>query len=333
MSLTMAIVFLIIGCALMILGGEILVRGAVRLAALFGIPPLIVGLTVVAVCTSAPELAVSLTGIFSDSKAGADIALGNVVGSSSFNILFILGLTALCAPLSVSSSLIKKEIPILIAISALTWLFSLAGGGSPVFPRWGGIVFICLIIAYLTWVVLSIHSDGGKYAQEVEASVKTGGGGIFQRAILSTVLIAAGLALLVFGSGRCVEGAVAIAQYCHVSELTISLTVLAAGTSLPELVVSIIAAVRKQTDIAVGNVIGSNIFNLLGILGLSAICAGDLPVSRQAFIFDIPVMFAATVVTALFCVTGFRLCRKEGAVLLTGYIAYVVALLTVFGGK
>ena len=150
---------------------------------------------------------------------------------------------------------------------------------------------------------------------------------------MPVVMIAVGLALLVFGSGRCVEGAVAIAQYCHVSELTISLTVLAAGTSLPELVVSIIAAVRKQTDIAVGNVIGSNIFNLLGILGLSALCAGDLPVSRQAYIFDIPVMFTATVVTALFCITGFRLCRKEGAVLLLGYIAYVIALLTVFAVK
>ena len=239
--------------------------------------------------------------------------------------------------------LIKKEIPIVIGISALTWLLCLrTQSGSPegaanhLFPQWGGMLFICLLLAYFIWMILAIDSGSQKkLTGELEADgIEPVRGGCFQRVVMPVAMIGAGLALLVFGSGRCVDGAVAIAQHYHVSELTISLTVLAAGTSLPELVVSMVAAFRGQTDIAVGNIIGSNIFNLLGILGLSAVFAGgDLPVSHQAFIFDIPVMIVATLVTALFCITGFRLCRKEGVCLLLGYVGYVAALLTIFAGK
>lgn len=338
MPLTEALLCLIFGGTLMIFGGEILVRGAVKLSALFAIPSLVVGLTVVAVCTSAPELAVSLTGILGGEAAGADIALGNVVGSNIYNILFILGLTAYCFPLTVSSSLIKKEIPLLIAVSILTLILSLfiRKDGDTIqafFPQWGGVLFIALLLIYFVWTVrTALVNKEQNVAQEYDEQFnKSTQNGKFQAAALAIFFLAAGLALLVYGSNRCVAGAVAIAHFFKISELTISLTVLAAGTSLPELVVSLVAAARGRTDIAVGNVIGSNLFNLLGIFGLSAILVpGGLPVSRQALTFDIPLMVAVSVISGLFCVSGLRLCRKEGFCLLVGYIGYVNALLTTF---
>ncbi|MDO5554218.1 MAG: calcium/sodium antiporter [Planctomycetia bacterium] len=327
--------FLLVGAAVLITGGEILVRGAVRFASLFKIPPLIIGLTIVAICTSAPEMAVSLVGILGKS-ASADIAVGNVVGSNIYNMLFILGLTALYRPLGISSVLVKREIPFLIVVSLATWLLAwittraTEGGLLHAFPQWGGFLFIAAFIGYMIWTIRAVRKNSNDAMaqdladQQVTVPVQTS---LVKGTIISLVLIAVGLALLIWGSNMFVDGAVGVATLMGVSELVISLTVLAAGTSLPELVVSLIAAIQGKQDIAIGNIIGSNTFNLLGILGLSsALVPGGLTLSRQAFVLDIPIMIAVAIVGGVLCITGRKLSRWEGAVLLLGYAFYVYYL-------
>ena len=311
--MTGVLLLFILGLALLISGAELLVRGASRLAALAGVAPLVIGLTVVAFGTSAPELAVS---VHSALLSSADIALGNVVGSNIFNVLFILGLSAIVAPLSVSVRLVRFDVPIMIGVSALVPVMAFDGNIS----RTDGFILFVGILAYTAFTV----RQGGKAGVSGENNlVDTGRQGM----LLSLIFIVSGLGMLVLGSRWLVDGATAAAKSLGVSDLVIGLTIVAAGTSLPEAATSVIASVKGERDIAVGNVVGSNIFNILCVLGLSALAGPDgVRVSSAALRFDIPVMIAVAVACAPVFFTGFRISRGEGLIFIAYYVLYTVYL-------
>lgn len=316
----MAIVFFILGLVLLIVGAEALVRGASQMAGALGISPLIVGLTVVAFGTSSPELAVSIEAALSGQ---ASIAVGNVLGSNIFNVLFILGISALIVPLVVSQQLIRLDVPLMIGLSAVVLLLALDGR----FSRLDGLLLVAGLFGYLGFLI--VHSRRERVgAQEARAEASTAAAPAQGRWLRNIGLTLGGLALLVLGSRWLVDGAVSFAQYLGVSELIVGLTIVAAGTSLPEVVTSIIAALRGERDMAVGNVVGSNIFNIMGVLGLASIVApAGIIVSPAVIGFDIPVM----IVVALACLpiffTGGVISRKEGALLLGYYVAYTLYLI------
>ncbi|NIC04866.1 calcium/sodium antiporter [Billgrantia bachuensis] len=310
----LTLLLLLVGLALLILGAEGLVRGASRLAAQVGISPLIIGLTVVAFGTSAPELVVSIKASL-DNQAG--IAIGNVVGSNIFNVLFILGISALIVPLAVAQQLIRLDIPLMIGISLLVLLLALDG----VVGRFdGGLLFLGLI-AYTGFLLWQGRRQSAPAETEAGEEVSHHWG----RDVLFVVV---GLAMLVAGSRLFVDAAVVLATWLGVSEQVIGLTVVAAGTSLPEVVTSIVAALRGQRDIAVGNVVGSNIFNLLGVLGLASLIApAGIAVTDAMLSLDIPVMLAVAVACLPICFTASAINRWEGAVLLAYYVAYTAYLI------
>lgn len=317
----LTLVRLIVGLVLLIVGAEVLVRGASRLAAAAGISPLVIGLTVVAFGTSSPELAVSLQSALSGQ---ADIALGNVVGSNIFNVLFILGISALILPLVVAQQLVRLDVPLMIGVSVLVLVFALDGR----IVRWEGALLFAGIIAYTAFLIRQSRKETPEvkeeYAHEYGDKRKRGAGAW----LLNIVFVVGGLALLVLGSRWLVDGAVVIARLFGVSELIIGLTIIAAGTSLPEVATSVIAALRGERDIAVGNVVGSNIFNLLAVLGLTSLVApAGIGVPPAALAFDIPVMIGVAIATLPIFFTGFRIARWEGALFLAYYVAYVLYLL------
>ncbi len=318
----MTTLILIAGLALLVAGGELLVRGASKLALVLGISPLVVGLTVVAFGTSSPELAVSVQAVQS---GNVDIALGNVVGSNIFNVLFILGLAALITPLVVDAQIIRQEVPVMIGVSVLLYALSLDGR----IGRIEGLSCCGLLVAYTALLVRqsrrATQATRDEYAAEGHvAAARRSHAGI----LLQIALILAGLVLLVFGSRLLVQAATAIARSFGVAELVIGLTIVAAGTSLPEVAASVTAAIRGQRDIAVGNVIGSNTFNVLGVLGLSAaISAQPLPVAASMLSFDLPVMLAVAIACLPVFFTGRTIARWEGGVFLGYYVAYTAWLL------
>jgi cation:H+ antiporter len=316
---------LIGGMLALTLGAEFLVRGAVRLAALLCISPLVIGLTVVAFGTSAPEFAVSLAAAL---EGKADIALGNVVGSNIFNILAILGVSAIAAPLAVNAKLIKIDVPVMIAASLLLWGFAADG-------RWSrpeGLFAFCGLVAYSGFLIVSGRAGlvpNLASAPEAETAPVRGDPlrNPFVRTLEALFLVVAGLSLLVLGSNWFVNGAVQLARLLGVSELVIGLTIVAGGTSLPELATSVTAALRGERDISVGNIVGSNIFNILCVLGLSsAVSARGVVVSPEALAFDIPVMVAVAVVCLPMFFTGRSIARWEGLLLVMYYVAYMTVL-------
>jgi len=311
---------ILIGLGLLAAGADLLVRGASRLAASLGLSPLIIGLTVVAYGTSAPEFAVSLKAALAGQ---ADIALGNVVGSNTFNVLLILGVSSLIAPLIVSQQLVRLDVPVMIAVSGLTW--ALAADGSVSRPE--GIALVVGIVAY----TYSLIRQGREGSFPVVSSAKPGTEGqtaVEPKAVaMNMLLVLVGLAFLVIGARSVVAGATSLAQFFGVSELLVGLTIVSAGTSLPELATSLMATIRGERDIAVGNVVGSNIFNIMAVLGSSAAISGQLGVAPPALHFDIPVMVAAALVCLPLFFTGGRLSRWEGALLLCYYSAYVMYLI------
>ena len=311
------LLLLIIGFVLLVVGAELLVRGAARLAAAAGIPPLIIGLTVVAFATSAPELAVSTQSALSGQ---ADIALGNVVGSNIFNILFVLGASALVLPLVVKQQLVRLDAPLMVGASILVLLLGLDGR----IERWeGGLLFAC-IIAYTFLLVRQSRNESSLVQEEYASEYGAVGSG---KRLLDVILVIAGLALLVWGARWLVDGAAIIARVLGLSELIIGLTIIAIGTSLPEAATSVIADLRGERDIAVGNAVGSSLFNLLVVLGLTSLLAPQgVPVAPAALAFDIPVMIAAAVATLPIFFIGHRISRWEGALLLAYYIAYMLYL-------
>jgi cation:H+ antiporter len=317
----MTLLMLTGGLILLILGGEMLVRGASKLAVSLGISPLVVGLTVVAFGTSSPEFAVSLQAA---AAGNVDIALGNVVGSNIFNVLFILGLSALIAPLIVTAQIIRQEVPIMIGASLL--LAAFAWNGSVV--RWEAGVLFALLLGYTAFLIVQSRRETqatrSEYAEEAHIGARRHWD---DRLVVQLALIVAGLVLLVFGSRFLVTAAIAIAQSFGVPELVIGLTIVAAGTSLPEVAASVTAALRGQRDIAVGNVIGSNTFNILGVLGLSGLVAPvPLAVSPALLQFDMLVMLAVAFACLPVFFTGATIARWEGAVFLGYYAAYTAFL-------
>ena len=313
---SMTLLLFVAGLGLLVLGAEWLVKGASRLAAAVGISPLVIGLTVVAYGTSAPEMAVSVKSAWAGQP---DLAIGNVVGSNIFNVLFILGAAAVIAPLLVSSQLIRLEVPIMIGTSILAVLLALDGA----IGRLDGALLFAGAIAYTVFQVVASRKESAaireEYAKEFGAKRSS--------MVANLGFVAAGLVLLVLGSRWLVAGAVAFAQALGVSELVIGLTIVAAGTSLPEVATSILATIRGERDIAVGNVVGSNIFNLLAVLGLSGLVApAGLPVSEAILRFDAPVMLAVAIACLPIFASGARIARWEGALFLFYYVAYTAYL-------
>ena len=307
----MTYLILIAGLVLLVLGAELLVKGASRIAAGFGISPLIIGLTIVAFGTSAPEMAISVSSAL---KGEADIAVGNVVGSNIFNVLFILGVSALITPLLVSKQLVRLDVPVMVVVSILAFAFAVDGRISFI----EGAVLFGGIVTYLA-VLFRIGRHSDEEGESIEKSAHWA---------IDVALIVVGLALLVLGSRWLVASAVTIAEAMGVSSLVIGLTIVAAGTSLPEVATSIIATIRGQRDIAVGNVVGSSIFNILAVMGLTAMVAPNgLPVSAAAINFDFPVMLAVAVACLPIFFVGYSIARWEGALFLGYYIAYTLYLI------
>jgi cation:H+ antiporter len=317
----LATALFVLGLTLLIGGAELLVRGSSRLAEAIGISPLVIGLTVVAFGTSSPELAVSIQAGLSGQ---ADVAVGNVIGSNIFNVLFILGLSALITPLTVSRQLIRLDVPLMIGASVVMVAMSLDGAMNRVE---GAILFGCLIV-YTVWSVRQSRSNMSAAKLEHERGHRTTPprrGTIIAANILMSIV---GLALLVLGSRWLVEGAVTIARWMGVSELIIGLTIVAAGTSLPEVATSVIASVRGERDIAVGNVVGSNLFNIFGVLGMTAVVApADIVVPPAALRFDLPVMLAVAVACLPIFFHQSRIDRWEGGLFFGYYIAYMAYLI------
>lgn len=308
-------IHLAVGLGLLIAGGELLVRGASRLAVRFGIRPLVVGLTVVAFATSAPELAVSVQAVHSGS---GDLAVGNLVGSNIANVLLILGLSALMAPLAVSIRVIRIDVPLVIGASILLLVL----GMDRVISAGEGLLMAGLLTGYVIWS-LSAASERPDPDQDTASEAEQAGGS----AVGDGLLILFGLGLLALGGNWLVQGAVEIARLFGVQELVVGLTLIAVGTSLPELVTSVIAMLRGARDMAVGNVLGSNLFNILGVLAITGILSPDgLPVPSVALSLDIPVMIAAAVACLPIFFTGHRIARWEGGLFCGYYLAYTVYL-------
>ena len=314
MVLTPALL-LVAGLALLYFGGEALVWGAYSMARRMGISPLAIGLTVVAFGTSMPELVVSIDA----ARAGADdISLGNVVGSNIANIALILGLAAFISPTLAEAKIVRLDSPLMI-VATLVLLLMLGNG---VLSRPEGLVLLAGLVAFTTFTFwqanrqskLKAFADETTGLMPSTTPLKTG------------ALILAGLALLVAGGNLVVDGAVTIATMLGLSQATIGLTIVAVGTSLPELSTSVIAALRRQGDIAIGNVVGSNIFNILGILGITA---SFLPLERGAISWlDLGVMTALAVLLPLLLLFRKELRRPEGLLLLMVFVAYTTWLLT-----
>jgi cation:H+ antiporter len=315
----MTAVSFLLGLFALTVGAEMLVRGASRIASLLGISPLVVGLTVVAFGTSSPELAV---GVGAAWLGQGDIAVGNVVGSNIFNVLVILGLSAMIVPLAVAQQLVRFDVPLLIGCSFL--LAFLAADG--LIDRTDGALLFIGVIAYssfLVWQGRKVRDSKviSEYASAHPSSVA-------KHWLINLSLVLSGLVLLVLGAGWLVDAAVIFARHFGVSELVIGLTVVAAGTSLPEVAASVVAAVKGERDIAVGNAIGSSIYNLLLVLGATGLIApAGIAVAQSVQNFDLPVMIAVSVACLPILFTGYRISRWEGAVFLAyylGYTAYVV---------
>lgn len=308
----------VLGLVVLVIGADVMVRGASRLAVSFGVSPLVVGLTVVAFGTSAPEMAVSVGSALSGSP---DLAIGNVVGSNIANILLILGISALITPLLVDEQIIRQEIPIMIGASALLVVVALDGHIGLV----ESIALFALVIAYTVFLVVQSRRASKNVQDEFETEIPTSTWD--SHWAVQVALIALGLVMLVVGADWLVESAVAFARAFGVSDLVIGLTVVAIGTSMPEIATSIVAAARGQRDIAVGNVVGSNVFNILAVLGLTGIVSGaGLPVSEAARNFDLWVMLAVAFACLPIMITGREIARWEGGVFLGYYAVYTAWL-------
>ena len=313
---------MVAGLVVLTLGGEMLIRGASRLAAFLGLSPLAIGLTVVAYGTSAPEMAVSVQ---AGLAGNPNIAVANVVGSNIFNILFILGLCALILPLTVSKSLVRRDVPVMIAASLATLVMALDGRIS----RVDATLLLAGLVAY-TWTALRAgrrEREGviEEYAEGYGQAPASGPKALRILGCLGLVLV--GLFLLVLGSRWFVGGAISVARWLGVSDVIIGLTIVAAGTSLPEVAASIIAALRKERDIAIGNAVGSNICNLLAILGVAAVVTpGGLAVAPEMLRLALPLMLAVALICLPVFYTDYNITRRDGAILFGSYVVYTVYL-------
>ena len=315
-------VLLAAGLVVLTVGAELLVRGAVRLATSFGVSPLVVGLTVVAFGTSAPEIAASIAA----AMAGrGDLALANVVGSNIFNVFGILGIAAAAAPLGVALRLIRIDVPIVLAVSLV--VAGMAADGA--LSRWDGGVLLAVIVGHTVWTVRAARRET---VRNIELPQPSGPPG--SPTIRAFAMVVCGLAGLVIGARWLVDGATALAAAFGVSERVVGLTVVAAGTSLPELATSVVAGVRGQRDIAVGNVVGSNLFNLTAVLGGSLVLApSGIAVSAGVMRVDVPMLVLSAVVCLPVFLTGFEVSRREGIALFATFSTYMAWIVLHAGGR
>lgn len=315
----MNLLLFLAGLLALVVGAESLVRGASRLALTLGLSPLVVGLTIVAFGTSAPELAVSVNAAM---DGRTDIAAGNVVGSNIFNVLFILGLSALIVPLTVHVQVIRQEVPIMIGTALLLVAFAVDG-------RVGltdGVLLLGSLVAYTVFLIVQSRRQGAD--PEAAFSSDLPRSAWDRHWSVQVLLMAVGLTLLVLGSQWLVTSATAFARALGVSELVIGLTIVAAGTSMPEVATSLLAAVRGQRDIAVGNVVGSCTFNILGCLGAAALVAPQgVPVAEALLSFDLWIMVAVSLACLPVFFTGREIARWEGGLFLAYYAAYAAYLI------
>ncbi len=308
-------VYLVGGLAALLAGAESLVRGSSALALKIGISPLVIGLTIVAFGTSGPELVVSIKASL---DGNADIALGNVIGSNICNIGLILGTAALIFPVSVHAHVIRIDIPIMIVISVILLVFL----SDMTISFFEGLIFVVMLAAFIIFsYYYSLKEKDEEVQKEFQDLVKVKQSNV----IVLLLLISAGIVLLAVGADIFVKGAVDIAERFGVSQATIGLTIVAIGTSLPELITAIVAALKKESDIVIGNVIGSNIFNISSILGITALIS---PLTGDGIkSFDLIIMVAFSVIIFPLCRIGFSVSRIEGGILFLGYIAYMLFLI------
>ncbi len=305
---------LIGGLAILIAGGEVLVRGAVGIALKFNLSPLVIGMTIVSFGTSAPELLVSLKAAL---EGHPEIAIGNIVGSNIANITLVLGITAMILPIPVKKNTLKIDWPIMMGVSVLFYLFILNG----VLNTWEGAIFVILLIFFVIYQLKSSKTNEVNNEDEVIAELKNKNSNVY----FHLLLIVVGIVALSFGAEWLLTGAVNIAQDFGVSEHIISVTIIAFGTSVPELATSVIAAFKKQMDISVGNLIGSNIFNLLSVLGFTSLIK-EIPISQGVILNDIFWVLGASFLLLPFML-NYNISRWKGAVLTLFYLAYVFFLL------
>lgn len=314
------ILLFILGLVALVAGAELLVRGASRLATTMGISPLVVGLTVVAFGTSAPEVAVSVNAALS---GNTDLAVGNVVGSNIFNVLFILGISALITPLVVHAQIIRQEIPILVGVSLI--LIALCADERIALVE--SVMLLAALVAYTVFLVVQSRKEA-QPIQDEYAAENVSKSRWDKPVLVQVVLILAGLYLLVQGSEWFVDASTTFARVLGVSDIVIGLTIVAAGTSMPEVATSIMAAIKGERDIAVGNVVGSNTFNILGGLGITGLLAqGEVAVPASVMNFDLWVMLAVSFACVPVFLSGREIARWEGGVFLLHYAAYVAYLI------
>lgn len=304
------------GLTALIIGGELLVRGATGVAVAAGVSSLVIGLTVVAFGTSMPELIVSLQAAVSGSPG---IAVANVVGSNIFNILFILGLCGMIAPLSVSSQLVRIDVPLMILGSLLVYIFAFGGSIKP----WQGLLLFSILVFYTIFIIRRSRSETRAVKAEFEAALSDERSEVAELPVwLSGLLVLVGLFVLVLGARWLIEGSVALARRFGVSETVIGLTIVAAGTSLPEVAASVVATIKGERDIAIGNIVGSSTFNLFAILGIAPIASGGLPVAAEMLNVDFPVMLVAAIACFPHFVAGLTFNRLEGILFFLSYLGY-----------
>jgi len=316
----MTYVFLLIGLVLLTVGGDILVRGATSAAKILKVSPLLIGLTLVGFGTSTPELVTSLTAAWAGSPG---IAIGNVVGSNTANILLILGITALILPLTVDRAAFRRDGAMLVVSSLACLAVVLLG----VLDRWVGVVFLGGLAGYIYWAYKSEAKTGDAEAEmhmHIAEDAPKGPGQLW----LAIGLALLGIAITIGGARLLVDNAIVLAKGFGISDTIIGLTVVAVGTSLPELVTSVIAALKKHSDVALGNIIGSNIYNILGILGITALIK-PIPIPQQIAQVDIWVMLGATALLIFFVRTGMKIVRWEGAAFVAAFVAYTAWLVSV----
>ena len=322
MSIALNLLYGALGVAALYYGAEFLVKGGVNIARKLHISPLVIGLTLVAFATSAPELVVSVNAALTGNP---DISLGNVVGSNICNIALILGLCAAIAPVKVDRQLFRVDVPVMLLAAVLLVVFYLATGG---IGRVFAAVFLAVFTVYMAWNVRQARRNEKlepEVVKEAEDAIVQSAGQKELHWLLAVLLVAAGLALLVGGAKLFLTGSVFFARLMNVSDAVIGLTVVAVGTSLPELATSIVAAVKGENDIAVGNVVGSNIFNVLLILGVAPLIT---PLENATLsVVDMGVMLFCSVILLPFMRTGWKLSRPEGVFLLLTYIAYTAWLI------
>jgi cation:H+ antiporter len=308
------LIFFGFGFVLLGMGAELLVRGAAEIAEILGISRLIVGLTIVAFGTSAPELAVNLQATWNGTP---DIAVGNVVGSNILNILLVLGIAAVIQPISIHRQLIRLEVPLMIGASILLFVLALDGSLS----RWEGLLLFSGIVLYILFTIKTVRQSGEPLSETDETTPKPHNR--ILHILLQLAFIVVGLGLLVLGSDWLVQGAVMIAKYYGISELIIALTVISIGTSLPELATVIVSTLKGEEELVVGNLIGSNIFNILLVLGFTVLVSPiSLKVSEAAIVFDMPVMIAVALACLPIFFNGYLIERWEGGLFLAYYVAY-----------